>query len=198
MTRNALSKKGVLLLVGTLLLTTGCNNDQAAKVKGNGIPKAKTETNNDIAYVDIDTLMSLYQFCKDNMLRITQQSESYKNQLNRKSQALQQAAMEFQQKIQQGKFTSQQQAEQAQASLQKMQTDLQNLQEKLSEQFDKEQLQYNNQLRDSIRNFLKAYNKDKRYKMIISKAGDNILLADPSLDITKDVVNGLNKRYPKK
>ena len=34
--------------------------------------------------------------------------------------------------------------------------------------------------------------------MIISKAGDNILMADPSLDITKDVINGLNKRYKKK
>ena len=31
--------------------------------------------------------------------------------------------------------------------------------------------------------------------MILSKAGDNILMADKKLDITQDVINGLNKRY---
>ena len=31
--------------------------------------------------------------------------------------------------------------------------------------------------------------------MILSKAGDNILLADKKYDITQDVINGLNKRY---
>lgn len=193
------SKKGSYVLLSTLLLIASCRNDKnSAEIKDNGLPKAKEKITNTIAYIEIDTLMNQYQFCKDNMLRITQKSESYKRQLNNKSQALQRAAEEFQQKIQQGKFTSQQQAEQAQASLQKMQIDLQKMQEKLSEQFDKEQQQYNNQLRDSIKNFLKEYNKDKRYTMIISKAGDNILMADPSLDITKDVINGLNKRYKKK
>ena len=31
--------------------------------------------------------------------------------------------------------------------------------------------------------------------MILSKAGDNILMADKKYDITQDVINGLNKRY---
>ena len=31
--------------------------------------------------------------------------------------------------------------------------------------------------------------------MILSKAGDNILLASKRFDITQDVINGLNKRY---
>ena len=31
--------------------------------------------------------------------------------------------------------------------------------------------------------------------MIVSKTGDNVLYADPSVDITNDVVDGLNKIY---
>jgi outer membrane protein len=31
--------------------------------------------------------------------------------------------------------------------------------------------------------------------MILSKAGDNVLYSDKSLDITKEVVAGLNKAY---
>ena len=50
-------------------------------------------------------------------------------------------------------------------------------------------------LRDSLQNFLKAYNKDKQFDMILSKAGDNILMANKKYDITNDVINGLNKRY---
>ena len=57
---------------------------------------------------------------------------------------------------------------------------------------------YQQTLRDSLNNFLKEYNKDRRYKMILSKSGDNMLYADKSLDITDEVINGLNKRYKKK
>ena len=42
---------------------------------------------------------------------------------------------------------------------------------------------------------MKAYNKDKQYDIILSKAGDNILFADKKYDITQDIINGLNKRY---
>ena len=38
--------------------------------------------------------------------------------------------------------------------------------------------QYQQTLRDSLNNFLKEYNKDRRYKMILSKSGDNMLYAD--------------------
>ncbi len=58
-------------------------------------------------------------------------------------------------------------------------------------------LKYQQVLRDSLNNFLNEYNKDGRYKMILSKSGDNILYADKALDITNDVVAGLNKRYKK-
>ena len=50
-------------------------------------------------------------------------------------------------------------------------------------------------LRDSLQNFLNAYNKDKQFDLILSKAGDNILMANKKYDITNDVINGLNKRY---
>ena len=46
-------------------------------------------------------------------------------------------------------------------------------------------------------NFLNAYNKDKKYDIILTKQGDNILYAAKRFDITSDVINGLNKRYKK-
>jgi outer membrane protein len=65
----------------------------------------------------------------------------------------------------------------------------------LESELANETAKFNEALRDSLNNFLKAYNKDKKYDIILSKAGDNILFADKKYDITQDVINGLNKRY---
>ena len=69
------------------------------------------------------------------------------------------------------------------------------MQGRLGAELDAETAKYNKALHDSLQNFLADYNKSKKYDLIISKAGDNILLANAKYDITKEVVNGLNKRY---
>jgi outer membrane protein len=82
-----------------------------------------------------------------------------------------------------------------QNAIQRQQNDLQTLQARLETELANETAKFNEALRDSLNNFLKAYNKDKKYDMILSKAGDNILFADKKFDITQDIINGLNKRY---
>ena len=79
--------------------------------------------------------------------------------------------------------------------MQKQQNDLQVLNQRLSNEFQVETEKYNKALRDSIQHFLAEYNKDKKYALILSKAGDNILYANESYNITKDVIAGLNKAY---
>ena len=54
---------------------------------------------------------------------------------------------------------------------------------------------YEKKLREDLSTFLREYNADGRYKVIISKTGDNVLYEDPSVNITNDVVEGLNKIY---
>jgi lipoprotein len=46
-----------------------------------------------------------------------------------------------------------------------------------------------------VHNYLKEYNKDKKYSIILAKSGDNILYADPAYNITDDVVKGMNQAY---
>ena len=79
--------------------------------------------------------------------------------------------------------------------LQKQNNDLQGLQQRLSNEFAAEQEKYNKALHDSIANYLARYNKDKKYSIIFSKSGDNLLYADKAYDITKEVISGLNKAY---
>ena len=148
-----------------------------------------------IAYVEVDSLMSQYQFCKDFTLVLQKKGNNARNTLTAKQKQLQTAAANFQQKVQNNGFQSREQAAGVQAAIERQGQDLQELQARLGSELDAETAKYNQALRDSLQNFLREYNKTKKYDMILSKAGDNILLASKRYDITQDVVNGLNKRY---
>ncbi len=153
---------------------------------------APTETK--IAYVEVDSIMTQYTFCKEYSKVLQQKGNNIQKTLAGKQQALEAAAANFQQKIQQNAYTREQ-AEQVQAGLQKQNNDLQVLNQRLSSEFQNETEQFNKALHDSIQNYLAAYNKDKKYALIFSKQGDNLLYADKAYDITKEVVAGLNKAY---
>lgn len=178
-----------------MLLMTACNNS-APKMDEQPAKKA-TETANGmkIAYVEVDSLMSQYNFCKDFSLVLQKKSNNARNTLNAKGQQLQAAVNNFQHKLNNNGFASREQAANVQTAIQRQQEDLQELQNRLAAELDSETAKYNEALRDSLQSFLKIYNKTKKYDLILSKAGDNLLFADKKYDITNDVINGLNKRY---
>ena len=186
---------GTLALAAmTTLAFTSCNKQNSqAENKGESNTKA-APTSMKIAYVEVDSIMSQYKFCKDYSLILQKKGQNIQSTLASKQQALQAAAANFQQKVQQNAYTREQ-AEAIQAGLQKQSADLQGLNQRLSNEFQVETEKYNAALRDSLRHFLNEYNKDKKYSLILSKAGDNLLYADKAFDITNDVVAGLNKAY---
>lgn len=186
---------GTLALAAmTTLAFTACNkqNSQAENKSESNTKAAPTSMK--IAYVEVDSIMSQYKFCKDYSLILQKKGQNIQSTLASKQQALQAAAANFQQKVQQNAYTREQ-AEAIQAGLQKQSADLQGLNQRLSNEFQVETEKYNAALRDSLRHFLNEYNKDKKYSLILSKAGDNLLYADKAFDITNDVVAGLNKAY---
>ena len=184
---------GLAALAGASAMA-GCNpsaENETAHTEATQIPAGGLK----IAYVEIDSLMTRYDFCKDYTILMNKKGENIRATLAGKERALQNKAAELQKKYETNQFTTKEQVEQAQMSLARQQQDLQALSDRLSNDFAAEQMKYNDALRDSLQSFLKAYNKDKKFDYIISKAGDNILLANARYDITKDVVDGLNKRY---
>ena len=150
-----------------------------------------------IAYVEVDSIMTQYTFAKEYSALLEKKGQNIQATIAQKGQALQAAAANFQQKVQQNALTREQ-AEAIQAGLQKQNNDLQGLQQRLSNEFASEQDKYNKALHDSIAHYLTQYNKDKKYSIIFSKSGDNLLYADKAYDITKEVIAGLNKAYKSK
>ena len=192
-----MNKKNILkvltITAATMAALSSCNQS-APKVDAKSDTPQKVPASLKIAYVEVDSIMSQYKFCKDYSLILQRKGQNIKSTLAAKQQQLQAAAANFQQKMQQNAYTRDQ-AEAINANLQKQNADLQMLDQRLTNEFQNETEKYNNALRDSIQHYLKIYNQDKHYSLILSKAGDNLLYADRAFDITNEVVAGLNKAY---
>ncbi len=193
-------KKNIILSVAiaaaTTLCVTSCDKSNP-KMDEKATTTQKAPASDKIAYVEVDSIMTQYQFCKEYTKILETKGNNIQKTLASKQQALQNAAANFQQKIQQNAYTREQ-AEAIQAGLQKQSNDLQGLNQRLSSEFQTETDKYNKALHDSLQHYLAAYNKDKKYGMIFAKQGDNVLYADKAYDITNEVVAGLNKAYKSK
>jgi outer membrane protein len=188
-------KKYIFSALAIAAMMVSCNN-ASPKMDEKPVDAEATATGGmKIAYVEVDSLMTQYTFAKDYSVTLEKKSNNARNTLTQKGNQLQAAVNNFQQKLNNNGFQSREQAASVQAAIERQQRDLQELQARLENELAKETQEFNVALRDSLNNFLSAYNVDKKYDIILSKAGDNILLANKRFDITQDVINGLNKRY---
>ena len=185
-------KKYIFSTLAIAAMMVSCNN---AAPKMDEQPAATTGEGMKIAFVEVDSLMTQYDFAKDYSVTLQKKSNNARNTLTQKGNALQAAVNNFQQKLNNNGFQSREQAASVQSAIERQQRDLQELQARLENELATETAKFNEALRDSLQNFLKDYNADKQYDLILSKAGDNILLGSKKFDITQDVINGLNKRY---
>lgn len=187
-------KKFILPALAIAAMMVSCNN-ASSKMDEQPVAGDASAVGLKIAYVEVDSLMTQYDYAKDYSVTLQKKSNNARNTLTQKGNTLQAAVNNFQQKLNNNGFTSREQAASQQAAIERQQRDLQELQARLENELASETAKFNETLRDSLQNFLKDYNKDKQFSLILTKQGDNILLADKKFDITNDVINGLNKRY---
>lgn len=148
-----------------------------------------------IAFVDIDSLLTNYEFSKNINKEMLRKEENMRMTLSEKAKEIQADIDDFTRKLQNNVYATQQRAEEEQARILKREEAYNKLTERLSSELAAESQKNNIILRDSINSFLKEYNKSAGYDLIISRLGDNLLYANEALDITKEVINGLNERY---
>lgn len=188
------------LLAGTFALTaifafTQCTEKNAEQAQPTPVVTNSASQGIKIAYVDIDSLLSNYNFSVTLRNEMLRKSENARMTLSEKAKAIQADMEDFQRKVENNVYATRQRAEEEQARILKSQEDYQRLEQRLAGELSTEEQKNNIILRDSINNFLKDYNATHGHDLILSKMADNILLANEALDITKEVVDGLNNRY---
>lgn len=176
---------------------TSCSNNQPATAVA---PVANTCEGGKlpIAYVNTDSLLTSYDFAKDLNEALLKKTEDARASLNSKASALEKDMADFNRKLQTNAFLSQERAESEANRLQKKRDELDQLNMKLQNDLAQEQMLMNARLSDTIQAVLKQYNETKQFELILSNTmHDNILLDNPSYDITNELVEILNTRYAK-
>lgn len=186
------TKLAMLAAVVLMASATSCNDKPAEA------PKAANGTameNLKIRYIDEDSIMANYNLAKDINEAMLRRQNQYDAAQKQRSGEISKFGNAMQQKYQNNQYLTEEAFNADQAKLQKMQADaenyLANLQQSISTELNQSQIQ----LLDSIDNFMKDYAKKKGYDMVLRKSAT--LYIDEKFDVTKEVIEGLNKRYNK-
>lgn len=145
-----------------------------------------------VAYLDLDSLQNNYAYYKKIKADFEKKQESSNSEIVNLQKKYQTRAMQLQQK---GPTMNQQEQDAAMKEINQMQESLADKKQSI----DNELFAYNSKMKDDIlkkiQEFLKVYNKDKRFDYIFSYEPGFMFYKDTTLDITRDVVVGLNKSY---
>ena len=153
-----------------------------------------------IVYFNLDRVLNEYDMANDLSSVVQTKIQSISEELNRRQNRLQRDANSFQEKINKGLLTSSV-AEVQYQKLQQQDQEFQQYAAQKQQEMDEEQSVMINQIADAINTYLQKYNEVKQYAMIVSTQG-NILSApiasgDAALDITDELIAGLNEDYIK-
>ena len=150
-----------------------------------------------IAYVDIDTLLISYSLWIELNEEMIRKEESVRATLNEKAKSLQTEYEEFERKLNNNAFATRERAEAEQKRILKKREELEEISERLTNELAIENNKNSVLFRDSINAYIRDYNKEHGYNIILSRIGDNILYIDDAMNITHEIINGLNERHAK-
>jgi len=178
-------------LVGVLFYLHFTHTEKLNKVKNATVKNAGTSFK--IAYFDIDSLQANYQHYKDMVEELSKLEANSKGELNTLRSSYQRFISELQQK---GPGMTQAEQENAQRELQRREREYQSKEADLQNKLQSKQMDKLKELREEIETFLADYNKEKGYAYIFSyEPGMLLYFRDSALNITPDVLQGLNNKY---
>ena len=149
-----------------------------------------------IAYVDLDSIQENYNYYKEKMDEFERKKETADRDLNNAFQKIENERIAF---VQKGNAITQVEAENFQRDYTRKMQNLENQKKSLENNIQSEGVKTMEELKKKINEFLTEYNKEKGYSYIFSYSSTiNILFyKDTALNITNEVVSGLNDAYNK-
>ena len=197
MNRTSFKLSTLATAVALVSVMAACQNKDAKTTTTE--TSAKTDApavkdNEPIVYVNSDSLLTKYEYFKDLKVKLDAKSKAAQTDLGAKQQAFQREVAEYQQA--QNTMPADQRATTEQRLARKQQ-ELQTYQQNAGAALQNEQAVEQEKLYNKIADYLKVYAKDKGFKMVLTyqKGNSAILFADASLDVTSQVIVGLNEGY---
>ncbi len=189
----------ILAVIGIIMISIGINILMNRFTKSDSTPSAATQIDaSEIAYVNIDSLFNNYQMTIDLKEEFQAKATSIQTDIAKKSRSLENSIIDFDERIKKGTISTEDASRLRNSLIEQENTLNEYAMIKENELANDEQLMIN-QIMTSIQEFIKEYNKDNRYKYILSTSNTTIVVLDApqELNITKELTEALNKKYKK-
>jgi outer membrane protein len=147
------------------------------------------------AWVNIDTVFNNFDMYFDMRKDLEEKGKKMETEMNNRTRVLEKEMMDFQNKAQKG-LLLRSEIQQKQQELAEKEQELYRFRDELRMKFAEEEQVKLRQIQHTITEFLNEYNKDKGYYLIFSSTfGGPLLYGHPAIDITPEVLKGLNDKY---
>lgn len=146
-------------------------------------------------YVDLDSVLNNYNLAKDYNEEMLRMQSNMQNEVKKHENSLQSLATNMQKKLQNNGYLSEASYQADQQQFNNMQNQAQRAVAALQNNYETTAMIAQKTVNDSIEAFIQEYNMTKGYDAIFFKAAT--LYVNPALDITNEVIEGLNARYNK-
>lgn len=191
--------KKAILAVALATILVSCNNNTASDTKAAAsVETATVAPSGSIVYIQMDSLVNNYDMFNDLKSELEAKAQVIQEDLNKKGRAFESAAKDFETKINKGLLTRAQAEEQRQQLYQRQQS-LEGLRQQKSMEMAEEQQVMLNKVMDAIQTYVEKYNAEHNYALILTTSGstNTVIVGNSQLDITNNVLVGLNEEYVK-
>ena len=185
-----------MLAVALATILVSCNNNTASDTKAAAsVETATVAPSGSIVYIQMDSLVNNYDMFNDLKSELEAKAQVIQEDLNKKGRAFESAAKDFETKINKGLLTRAQ-AEEQQQQLYQRQQSLEGLRQQKSMEMAEVML---NKVMDAIQTYVEKYNAEHNYALILTTSGstNTVIVGNSQLDITNNVLVGLNEEYVK-
>ena len=183
-----------VVVFGIMSLTKGGKNE-AVQAEGEAVENVAGAGS--IVYIDLDRILTEYDMANDLRSVVETKVQNIQAEVNRRGTKLEKDVKSFQEKMEKGLMTRSVAEVQGQ-KLQQQEQDFNVYAAQKQQEIQEEQVVMMNQLGDAIKTFLDKCNEEKQYAMILTnQGGAPVITGDAALNITDDVLAGLNEEYIK-
>ncbi len=149
-----------------------------------------------IAYVELDSLNEKIVYIKEKRKILEAEQKAIETEWQSGYRGLENQKNNF---IKKGDAITQQMAEQFQAELMQQQQTIDQKKQNLTQKLSERSYKFMDDIQKKLKDFLTEYNKEKNYMYILTTGTglDYMVYKDSTLNITDDVVNGMNEKLRK-
>ena len=195
-------KKKVFGFINTLIIAllfaacgdTASNKTDGKDNAGNDENSAQTKTQiSDIAFIKVDSVIQNYDMYHDFKAEFEREAKKLQAEFDTKVKAFENDYKKFIEKRDKMLLTRSQEEEQGAQIMMREQELREKISPKLQAELAEKQNVLTNTVIDAVMKYVEKYNAEKKYALILN--GSAVLTGSPSMDITSEILKGLNQEY---